>query len=235
MCWQPTLFLYCQSERQVLLTSTLALRCYFVISNTERSCIQKRNKLYERKEKSQGILADRDSRQRRNRLVTWSVQDSPQSECRPAVTPRQGMLMTHPPMLGLPTQQVHLPRGRKRSRPLDTAPCFKKWDNSSGPDQNKGGFHLFLSSLTTLLTCIGTDSSNKIPTIHLAQSRGVLNTVNFVCDTKNNPISSVKNMERNNAYSKSPNLIPIKPGFCRNTFILVKGRGPLYLWGMHPP
>lgn len=109
--------------------------------NTERSCIQIRNKLYETTEKSQGSLAGRDSRQRRNRLVTWSVQDSPQSECRPAVTPRQGMLMTYPPMLGLPTQQVHLPRGRKRCRPLVTPPCFKKWDNSSGPDRNKGGFH----------------------------------------------------------------------------------------------
>jgi len=134
------LFLYCQLERPVLLTSTFVLRCYLVRSNTEQSCIQKRNKL-KRKENSQVSLAGWDSRQRRNRLVTWSVQDSPQSECRPAVTPRQGMLMTHPPMLGLPTQQVHLPRGRKRSRPLDTAPCFKKWDNSTGPDQNKGGFH----------------------------------------------------------------------------------------------
>ena len=42
----------------------------------------------------------------------------------------------------------------------------------------------FLSSLTTLLTCIGPGSSNKIPTIHLAPSRGVLNAVNFLCDTK---------------------------------------------------
>ena len=92
----------------------------------EWSCIQIRNKLCERREKSRGRLAGRGSRVRRNRLVTWSVQDSPQSECRPAVTPRQGMLMTHPPMSGLPTQQVHLPRGRKGGRSLDTAPCSKK-------------------------------------------------------------------------------------------------------------
>jgi hypothetical protein len=93
----------------------------------------------------------------------------------------------------------------------------------------KEDFILFLSSLTKLLTCIGPDSSNKILTIHLAPSRGVLNTVNFVCNTKTNSIPSVKNMERSNAYSNSPNIILIKSVFCRNTFILVKGGGPLYL------
>jgi hypothetical protein len=93
----------------------------------------------------------------------------------------------------------------------------------------KEDFILFLSSSTTLLTCIGPDSSNKIPTIHLAPSRGVLHTVDFILDTKKNPIQSVKNMERNNAYSSSPKLILIEPVFGRNTFILVKGRSPLYL------
>jgi len=53
--------------------------------------------------------------------------------------------------------------------------------------------------------------------------------VNFICDTNKNPISSVKNMEKNNAYSNSPNLILIKPVVVRNTFILVNGRGPIYL------
>lgn len=147
MCWQPR----ATSFPVLSVGETSFIKINFgssmLCGNTERSCIQIRNKLYERTEKSQGSLAGRDSWQWRNRLMTWSVQDSPQSECRPAVTPRQGMLMTHPPMLGLPTQQVHLPRGRKRSHPLVTAPFFKKWDKSSGPDQNRGGFH-FVSEFT---------------------------------------------------------------------------------------
>jgi hypothetical protein len=53
--------------------------------------------------------------------------------------------------------------------------------------------------------------------------------VNFICDTKKNPITSVKNMEQNNAYSKSQNLILLKPVYGRNNFILVKDKGPLYL------
>lgn len=94
-----------------------------------------------------------------------------------------------------------------------------------GQNSIKEDFILCLNSLTTLLTCIGPDSSNKIPTIHLAPSRGI----HFICDTKKNPIPSVTNMEQNNAYSNSPNLILIKPVFVRNTFILVNGRCPIYL------